>query len=41
MQRKEYDEAAGLLQRASLIDPTILQGSLAEFTVVSSTLKRV
>ncbi|ORZ24707.1 hypothetical protein BCR42DRAFT_458516 [Absidia repens] len=35
MQRKEYDEAAGLLQRASRIDTTILNGSLAEFTVVS------
>ncbi|KAI8344397.1 COG4 transport protein-domain-containing protein [Chlamydoabsidia padenii] len=36
MQQKEYDEAAGLLQRASLIDPAILKGSLAEFTVPTS-----
>ncbi|KAI7897430.1 uncharacterized protein EV154DRAFT_409938 [Mucor mucedo] len=35
MQRKEYDEAAVLLQRASKIDDSILNGSLAEFTVVS------
>ncbi|KAI8642033.1 hypothetical protein BD408DRAFT_345012 [Parasitella parasitica] len=33
--RKEYDEAAVLLQRASKIDTAILNGSLAEFTVVS------
>ncbi|KAG0194232.1 Golgi transport complex subunit 4 [Apophysomyces sp. BC1034] len=36
MQRKDYDEAAGLLQRASRIDPAVLQGSLAEFTVPTS-----
>lgn len=35
IQQKEYDEAAALLQRASKIDPAILNGSLAEFTVVS------
>ncbi|KAI9008826.1 hypothetical protein CLU79DRAFT_711472 [Phycomyces nitens] len=35
IRRKDYDEAAGLLQRASRIDKTILEGSLAEFTVVS------
>lgn len=34
IQRKEYDEAAMLLQRASKIDTHILNGSLAEFTVV-------
>lgn len=34
MQRKEFDEAAVLLQRASKIDASILNGSLAEFTVV-------
>lgn len=34
IQQKEYDEAAVLLQRASKIDPAILNGSLAEFTVV-------
>lgn len=36
IQRKEYDEAAVLLQRASKIDTHILNGSLAEFTVVKS-----
>ncbi|ORE13691.1 hypothetical protein BCV71DRAFT_149524, partial [Rhizopus microsporus] len=35
MQKKEYDRAALLLQRASKIDSSILKGSLAEFTVVS------
>lgn len=35
IQRKEYDEAAVLLQRASKIDTTIVNGSLAEFTVVN------
>lgn len=35
IQRKEYDEAAVLLQRASKIDTAILNGSLAEFTVVN------
>lgn len=35
IQQNEYDEAAVLLQRASKIDPAILNGSLAEFTVVS------
>ncbi|KAI8097537.1 uncharacterized protein BX664DRAFT_259061 [Halteromyces radiatus] len=39
MQRKEYDEAAGLLQRASRIDTSILQGSLVEFTVVRKKKK--
>ncbi|KAI9303418.1 hypothetical protein BJ944DRAFT_165485 [Cunninghamella echinulata] len=34
MQRKEYDEAANLLQRSSRINTSIMQGSLAEFTVV-------
>lgn len=34
MQKKEYDRAALLLQRASKIDSSILKGSLAEFTVV-------
>ncbi|KAF7728336.1 Golgi transport complex subunit 4 [Apophysomyces ossiformis] len=36
MHRKDYDEAAGLLQRASYINPAVLQGTLAEFTVVGS-----
>ncbi|CAO3628643.1 unnamed protein product [Mucor fragilis] len=36
IQQKEYDEAAALLQRASKIDPAILNGSLAEFTVSTS-----
>lgn len=36
IQRKEYDEAAVLLQRASKIDTTIVNGSLAEFTVSTS-----
>lgn len=35
IQQKEYDEAATLLQRASKIDPAIVNGSLAEFTVVT------
>lgn len=35
MQKKEYDEAASLLQRASQVDSSILNGSLAEFTVVT------
>ncbi|KAI9357523.1 hypothetical protein BD770DRAFT_95304 [Pilaira anomala] len=34
MSKKQYDEAAVLLQRASKIDKSILNGSLAEFTVV-------
>ena len=34
LQNKEYDQAAVLLQRASKIDTSILNGSLAEFTVV-------
>ncbi|KAI8355709.1 hypothetical protein BD560DRAFT_335825 [Blakeslea trispora] len=34
IEKREYDEAALLLQRASKIDSTILNGSLAEFTVV-------
>lgn len=34
IEQKEYDEAATLLQRASKIDPAIVNGSLAEFTVV-------
>ncbi|KAI8373111.1 uncharacterized protein BYT42DRAFT_621858 [Radiomyces spectabilis] len=34
IQRKNYDEAASLLQRASRIDNTILNSSLAEFTTV-------
>ncbi|KAL0083187.1 hypothetical protein F4703DRAFT_1905096 [Phycomyces blakesleeanus] len=38
IRRKDYDEAAGLLQRASRIDKAILEGSLAEFTVVSQGL---
>ncbi|CAO3620371.1 unnamed protein product [Mucor hiemalis] len=36
IQQKEYDEAATLLQRASKIDPAIVNGSLAEFTVSTS-----
>ncbi|CAO3643138.1 unnamed protein product [Cunninghamella echinulata] len=36
MQRKEYDEAANLLQRSSRINTSIMQGSLAEFTVPTS-----
>ncbi|RCH87312.1 Golgi transport complex subunit 4 [Rhizopus azygosporus] len=36
MQKKEYDRAALLLQRASKIDSSILKGSLAEFTVPTS-----
>ncbi|OAD74722.1 hypothetical protein PHYBLDRAFT_76593 [Phycomyces blakesleeanus NRRL 1555(-)] len=36
IRRKDYDEAAGLLQRASRIDKAILEGSLAEFTVPNS-----
>ncbi|KAI7863063.1 COG4 transport protein-domain-containing protein [Spinellus fusiger] len=36
MKRKDYEEAAGLLQRASHIDSAILQGTLAEFTVPTS-----
>ncbi|KAI9254770.1 hypothetical protein EDC94DRAFT_524475 [Helicostylum pulchrum] len=35
MSKKQYDEAAVLLQRASKIDTAILNGSLAEFTVVN------
>lgn len=35
IQQKEYDEAATLLRRASKIDPAIVNGSLAEFTVVT------
>lgn len=38
MQKKEYDEAANLLQRASKVDTSILNGSLAEFTVVMTIL---
>lgn len=38
--QKEYDEAALLLQRASKIDTTILNGSLAEFTVVNYQNKK-
>ncbi|KAI8375684.1 hypothetical protein EDC96DRAFT_436453 [Choanephora cucurbitarum] len=34
IEKREYDEAALLLQRASKIDSAILNGSLAEFTVV-------
>lgn len=34
MEKKEYDQAATLLQSASKIDVAILKGSLAEFTVV-------
>ncbi|KAI8987412.1 COG4 transport protein-domain-containing protein [Mycotypha africana] len=34
--RKAYDEAANLLHRALQIDPAILNGSLAEFTVATS-----
>lgn len=36
IEQKEYDEAATLLQRASKIDPAIVNGSLAEFTVVTT-----
>ncbi|GAA5799304.1 hypothetical protein HPULCUR_004715 [Helicostylum pulchrum] len=36
MSKKQYDEAAVLLQRASKIDTAILNGSLAEFTVSTS-----
>ncbi|KAI7900655.1 uncharacterized protein BX663DRAFT_423144, partial [Cokeromyces recurvatus] len=32
-EKKDYDAAAVLLQRASKIDPSIINGSLAEFTV--------
>lgn len=35
MMRKDYDAAASLLQSASRVDPAILHGSLAEFTVVN------
>ena len=35
MQKKEYDQAAVLLQRATKIDVSILKGSLAEYTVAS------
>ncbi|KAI8138174.1 hypothetical protein BJV82DRAFT_523831 [Fennellomyces sp. T-0311] len=35
MRHKDYDAAANLLQSASRIDPAILNGSLAEFTVVN------
>ncbi|KAI9473561.1 MAG: hypothetical protein EXX96DRAFT_487370 [Benjaminiella poitrasii] len=36
MENKDYDAAAVLLQRASKVDPAIINGSLAEFTVVSN-----
>lgn len=36
MEKKEYDQAATLLQSASKIDVAILKGSLAEFTVPTS-----
>ncbi|RCH95235.1 Golgi transport complex subunit 4 [Rhizopus stolonifer] len=36
IQKREYDEAARLLQKAHQIDPAILNGSLAEFTVPTS-----
>ena len=39
MRHKDYDAAANLLQAASQIDPAILNGSLAEFTVVLKTAK--
>ncbi|KAG1050043.1 hypothetical protein G6F43_007659 [Rhizopus delemar] len=35
MQKKEYDQAAVLLQRATKIDVSILKGSLAEYTPTS------
>ncbi|KAI8088572.1 hypothetical protein BDF21DRAFT_221108 [Thamnidium elegans] len=41
MSKKQYDEAAVLLQRASKIDTAILNGSLAEFTVVFFIFLRV
>ncbi|ORX50456.1 hypothetical protein DM01DRAFT_1290514 [Hesseltinella vesiculosa] len=39
MAHKEYDEAAAYLQKTSQIDRSILNGSLAEFTVVRSPSK--